>query len=99
SIVVNISTSSSPSLAPTLFRAPSGETRSIAAALSAIPPVSVELKQDDPVSNAPVMSDLNAVVDVHKFVEGLDKLREQLSEEIHLDKIAVGSTLAVTTGF
>lgn len=43
--------------------------------------------------------DLSTVIDVSGFVQGLNKLREEVHEETVLEKLVVGSTATVTTGF
>jgi hypothetical protein len=43
--------------------------------------------------------DLSSVIDVSSFVQGLNKLREEIQAETYFEKFVVGSTLTATTGF
>ncbi len=43
--------------------------------------------------------DLSSVIDVSSFVQGLNKLRQEVQEETYFEKLVVGSTLTATTGF
>jgi hypothetical protein len=53
-------------------------------------------QQDTKISALP---DLASIVDIRGFVEGLNELRDEVHEDVHFDKVTVGSTAAVTTGF
>jgi hypothetical protein len=53
--------------------------------------------QDETKGNG--FADLSSVIDMHGFVQGLNELRDEVREDLHLDKVTVGSTVAVTTGF
>jgi hypothetical protein len=43
--------------------------------------------------------DLRSVVDVNSFVHELNKLRNEVAEETYLERVVVGSSVTVTTGF
>lgn len=44
-------------------------------------------------------ADLNSVIDVKSFVQGLNRLRDEVAEETYVEKIVVGSSFAAATGF
>ena len=44
-------------------------------------------------------ADLSSIMDVGNFVQELNKLRDEVSEETYLEKIVVGSTLTTVSGF
>jgi hypothetical protein len=42
--------------------------------------------------------DIAAVTDAQSFIQDIDKLRDEVTQQTYLEKIAVGSTFAATTG-
>jgi Cadherin-like len=53
---------------------------------------------DESVASTLTSGDLSSVVDVHSFVQELDKVRDEVAEEAYLEKVVVGSSITVTTG-
>jgi hypothetical protein len=75
---------------------PSNETRSMLPVQSEAFTTVTDVDQDLSKTNG--AADLSSVIDIRGFVQGLNELRDEVSEELHFDKVAVGSTLAATTG-
>jgi hypothetical protein len=53
--------------------------------------------QDNTKANG--FADLSSIIDIRGFVDGLNELRDEVRQDLHLDKVTVGSTVAVSTGF
>jgi hypothetical protein len=78
---------------------PSGEIREGISTRSDAPLVTPNLELDDPMLGTLNGAGLGSVIDGRGFVKAMDQLREEVDEETNLDKVVVGSTLTLTTGF
>jgi hypothetical protein len=91
-----MSTSSSSSR---MFSNPSSETRVGIPAHSEAPSVTPDSELEGTTASTLASADLSSLIDIGGFVQDLDQLRSEIGEDISFDKVVVGSTLALTTGF
>ncbi|MBI2532459.1 MAG: hypothetical protein HYW03_09630, partial [Deltaproteobacteria bacterium] len=78
---------------------PSNENQQATSPRNDAPSLTLNSELEEMVTGKLASGDLSTVIDVSGFVQGLNKLREEVLEETVLEKLVVGSTATVTTGF
>jgi hypothetical protein len=78
---------------------PSSEIREGISTRNDAPLVTTNSELQDPALATLDSAGLGSVIDVRGFVKAMDQLRDEVDEETNLDKVVVGSTLTLTTGF
>jgi hypothetical protein len=78
---------------------PSSEKQEGIAVRDEVPMITANPQTEDTETGTVARGDLGSVLDASRFVQELNKLREEVAEDTSLEKFVVGSTLTAATGF